>query len=285
MITLPVQANNLTVKPVKMQGHTTYIIEGDQSGGFKSELEFPLNITALNLDYSLDIKNKYIKRYKIALQHSLNDYAGKFHDSDWLYDYQDDKAIYSESDAYLDTYTIINQIDFKELKFLSTDKLHSNLLLGYRYQYFDYDIHNLVQHNYLSGNTSKIKGKVLTYEVDYSYFYTGLNLNNKNKDRNFNWQLRMLYSPFVKANDNDIHLLRDKVSEINAEGYSYSFDGSIKYDFTDSIYINFLAQYLNMHAKGKQIQKNYKNEILFKDIDAEIYSVQKSFSLGLGYSF
>lgn len=279
-------AAEISLEPMKMGGHNTYVIKGEQSGGFKSELIFPMNVTAIEIEYSLNVNSKYISIIKFKVKRNLEKEAGKFLDSDWLYRYQDEKAIYSESDSYLDFYTLNPEFESSDIAPSNWKNTKIKFLAGYIHQYLDYEIENLHQVNYLNGNRTEVEGKVLTYELTYQYPYAGLQLfSNDSNNKIIKWDLGVRYSPLVRAEDRDIHLLRDKVTIIRAKGDAWEIEGNFSYEFKDEIYLNLNLSYLKIGAEGTQIQKNYEDEVLFEDIEASIESDQKSASLGVMYNF
>lgn len=284
VLAVPVSANELKISPVLFDGHNTYIIQESGSDGFKSELVFPLEVKALEMEYSIKTDYPQVSSYNFYISHNLTESAGKFVDSDWLYSYQEDKAIYSESDADLDFYLMGLELESTPLQFFNWGGVQFNSILGYRHQYFDYDVSNLMQENYLDNKQTKVNGKVLTYETTYQFPYAGFKLSST-EEENLSWEFVLNYSPLVRADDKDIHLLRDKVSNISAEGDGVELDLGVKYKLRPSLSINLGLNYISIDTDGEQVQKNYEGEVLFDNIDAKLKSEQKSISVGVDYNF
>ena len=95
MFVSPALAGDLTVSPKLATGHTSYVIQGEQSGGFKSELVFPIEVSGIEFDYFLKLDKKWVSALNFKISRNLTEEAGKFKDSDWLYSYGDKKIIYS----------------------------------------------------------------------------------------------------------------------------------------------------------------------------------------------
>ena len=113
-----------------------------------------------------------------------------------------------------------------------------------------------------------------------------MSINNfKDEDYFFNWHIDMIFSPMVWAEDTDIHLLRDKVSKIKAKGKALKIRSGFSYRINDYLSIDSKLKYLLIDADGKQVQKNYKDEVLFEDIDATLESELKLINIGLSYLF
>ncbi len=287
VINSPVSAAEVSIGTADLDGHSQYIIQGDQSGGFKSELIFPLEQGIYRLDYSLNLRNSLLKSIEFTMLKSRDSYAysGKFLDSDWLYSrYEEGKDIYSESDAYLDFRSFDTEVTFKE--FYQNSIIKTNFSLGYLDQSFDFIVKDLFQYNYYNNTTTEIAGEVLAYRVDYNLPYLGLQLNSiDSKAGKWDYTFKFRYSPFLKAEDFDDHILRDKLSYIDAEGSAYLLGAEFNYQISKSLNFLLAYDYAKFEASGTQIQTNYYDTILFEDIDAEIESEQKSITLALSYLF
>lgn len=287
LLSLPVSAAEISIGTAKLDGHTQYIIQGDQSGGFKSKLIFPLEQVIYKFDYSVNLNNYLLESIKLTMLKSRDsyDYSGKFLDSDWLYSrYEAGKDIYSESDAYLDFRSLEAEVIFTE--FYQNSILKSNLSLGYLDQSFDFIVKDLFQYNYYNNTATEIEGEVLAYRVDYNLPYLGLQLSSINsKSGKLNYTLKFRYSPFLKAEDFDDHILRDKLSYIDAEGSAYLLGAEFSYQISKNLNLLLAYDYAKFEASGTQIQTNYYDTVLFEDIDAKIESEQKSITAALAYLF
>jgi len=287
LFTFSAAAAEVSLGTADLDGHTQYIIQGEQNGGFKSELIFPLEQQIYHFDAAFNIDKYFVKDFKISLLKSKESYSysGKFLDSDWLYSrYGDEKAIYSESDAYLDFRSLEAEIIFNN--FYKNNSTDFNLSFGYLDQSFDFIVRDLFQYNYYNDTTVEIAGDVLAYQVEYQLPYLALNVNNNQLGNGkWNYNLKFSYSPFLAAEDFDDHILRDKLIYIDADGSAYLFGAELGYQISSSLNFSLVYNYKKFEASGTQIQTNYYDRILFEDIDAEIESEQESITLVLAYRF
>lgn len=281
-----VQADEFIYSYSQMNGNTTYIIQGDRYGGWKSELEFPLSVSLVSFKYKHNIKNISKRSYlNINLTKNISDKdAGIFKDYDWVYRYSDDVLIYSESKAELEA--LIYDINLETL--LTEIDSGINLIflkLGYRKMSYDYQIYDTFQENYLWGQNEEIyvEGKTLEYSVNYSIPYLGLKVRTPKKKLNYSFYLN--YSPIVSAKDFDNHLLRNKISFIKADGSSYELSVFIEYKINSNLALSSFIKYFTIYTKGKQTQKNHNDLIISEGIDAELFSEQRRVALGITYKY
>ena len=217
-----------------MAGHTTYQIGGhvDTPQGSDdihfplSELKFPLDVYIGALNGAVKLNEKW--KIKAGLKKNITSESGKMEDSDWGILYlegepgadPDSLDIYSESDTEVDLFIMdiaaryyFNEKTHKRLKFL--------FFIGgrYIYQKFDFDVSDLdqwypsrpyLEHDYVSG-------KVLTYEVTKHIpaLIIGTELFTKG---NLSLDAVLGYSPIVTVEDEDNHILRDKISKAECDG-------------------------------------------------------------------
>jgi hypothetical protein len=280
-----VSAADFSLETGTIAGDTTYIISGPQSGGFKSELIFPIEQPVLKFSYRLPLNRYKIADLNFSYLKNTESESGIFIDSDWLYSYSSEKAIYSESDSYLDFYQADLKVNFLPFYNFKSGKSFLSLSGGYQQQDFDFDIQDLEQINYLSGREAIVAGQVLTYQIEYNFPYLAFNWRRKTGQQGLNCSLSFGFSPFLKAEDRDDHVLRDKLSYIDAEGTAVLAEADLNYKFNRSFSLFAAWNYLKMEAEGTQVQKNYSGDILFEDIDAELSSKQNIISGGVTIAF
>ncbi len=280
LFNLPCIAAGVDISYGTMEGDTTYIIE--EKGEYRSELQFPLDVNIVNLQYT---NNSF--EFKFASNY-LHSEAGSFIDSDWfktkgneesIYDVRD---IYSQSDADLRAYCIDCNLDINANKL--RDKNYT-LAVGYRYQDFDFLVHDLVQEGSFFDREDTIirNGNVLDYKINYHIPY--ISVETENKQDKYTVGLNILYSPFVRVRDRDDHLLRDKISRIDARGRAVSIDSNFRYLIKKNLEFICTINFTDIYTKGKQVQRDYKGNILFEDIDAVIESQQLLFLTGFRFLF
>lgn len=285
-LTFSVQAAELSLETGRIDGDTTYVISGEQSGGFKSELIFPIEQQIMKLKFELPFDKYRMESINFSLLKNIEDESGTFIDSDWLYSYSSEKAIYSESDSYLDFYAADLAVEFAPFYTSAAGNNFLQLKAGYQKQDYDFDVQNLEQIDYRTGSESIVPGQVLTYQIEYSFPYLALNWSKQaRQNKGWNYQVSLGFSPFLKAEDRDDHVLRDKLSYIEADGEALLAEVALGYDLNSSFSIFAAWDYLSLEADGSQVQKNYSGDILFDNIDADISSKQSLFSGGINYKF
>ena len=290
----------ITVGIGKLDGDTTYQIGGTVvtplgSGQVHfpiSELEFPLDVWMVSLEGSKEFAEKW--KVSVGVKKNITSDAGKMKDSDWGYYFlrgdawaeKDTLDIYSESDAELDA--LIMDINLR-YRFYEKPSWAFFAGLGYIRQNFDYEISNLDQwypsstyyfgadlpHDYASG-------KVLTYEITYSIPYIEIGLQGTFK-KNFSVETSLGYSPIVEAEDEDVHILRDRVSKADCEGDAILFSLRARYDFSKNWLVMAEFDYTKIEVDGTS--KTYDGGAYSHTIDQEITSEQIFAGLSVGYAF
>lgn len=278
-------AGDFSLQTGSITGDTTYVISGPQSGGFKSELIFPIEQQLAEISYKLPLNRYRIAELDFSLSKNIEAESGTFIDSDWLYSYSSEKAIYSESDAYLDFYKAELKVDFLPFYKFKGSESFLSLSGGYQKQDFDFDIQNVEQINYLNGSKTIVDGQVLTYQIEYTFPYLAFNWKRPAGKRGLNYSFSFGFSPFLKAEDRDDHVLRDKLSYIEAQGRALLAEADLNYSFNSNFSLFAVWSYLSMEAEGTQVQKNYSGDILFEDIAAELSSKQSLITGGFSIYF
>lgn len=279
-----------------------------------SKLEFPLAVYLISAKAGVTFRDAF--RIGMGLKKNITPGEGTFEDSDWGYWWLDDHAwasqdtldIYSESDASLDA--LLWDLHFSytlKLKAaavrLGLDTFALKLGLGFVHQTFDYDITNLDQWypSYdiyktdiendpdLSTTTKSIvkghiynPGKVLTYTVDYTLFpvfETGAMVEFR---KGFSLETDFSLCPLVKAEDDDHHILRDKVSKGDCDGTAVLASLKAGYALTKDLSVGLHYDYISIHTEGTQTQTGPD---FTGTIDQHIESRQQYLGVSLGYAF
>lgn len=282
-----------------LRGHTTYQIGGkvkyadgtrDRFHFPLSELEFPLDVTLVSLGLSTEIKEKW--KISLSAKKNITSDAGKMKDSDWgINDSNAPKSldIYSESDAKLDA--LIINLDFR-YKFINKtfrkNRLSFFMGAGYVHENFEYDISNLDQWYPSEPNRphDTQSGKVLTYDIKYHipYIKAGTTFSIINR---FGIEGSIAYSPYLAIEDEDDHILRDKLSKGDLDGTAIMLSLEGSYQFTRHWFAKIDLNYMDLSADGKQKQYFYNmpGKVYFATIDQKIESEQLTAMLKAGYSF
>jgi len=292
-----------------MRGHATYQIGGhvdDPTGSYDiwfplSELIFPLNVTMGGMDFTVTYDQVW--RLKTELRKNITSSAGNMKDSDWgipwenppgsgtYYWYGPDSLdIYSESTTELDAFVL--DVDVMG-KFAQTT-LQSAVIsfhggLGYRYQDYNFKCSLIQQWDNREGAPPSEKmdyigdGSVaLTYDVTtkipYAKIASTLAMNNV-----FNIEASVGYSPFVRVQDKDNHLLSSKLSYGDCDGTAVLLSLNGRLDVLHPVFFEMAADYISIDTKGKQTQ--YTNGSWSGTLDQKYFSTVNSLELLVGYKF
>lgn len=290
----------------RMSGDSTYQIGGKvetttDSGYVRfpiSELMFPLDIYMASVGCSVDIEKKW--NFRTYLKKSTTRDAGKMEDSDWGINYYEidwwmdpnSLDIYSESDAELDALKFELNIQYS---LLNEPYEYLNLLItagcGFLYQKYDFEVSNLDQwypslneyFGYDIGHDYE-KGKVLTYEINYSIPYIMIGTKFDIQDI-FYISAEFGYSPFARAEDEDDHILRSKISKGDCDGDAKLLSLELLYSipWIDKMFLMLDLDYFEIDTKGES--KSYIDGYYDHTINQKITSKQISTSLSIGYRF
>ena len=284
-----------------LNGNTTYRIGGyttlssGESGVLRfplSELVFPLGVMTATLEADAALTDRWQAR--LSLTRSITDDAGSMQDSDWgiwysefpWWDDPDSLDIYSESDASLDAFDADLCVSYR---LRARGRLDVAVGAGYRTQTFDYNISHLDQWypslndvlGYDIGHDVE-PGAVSTYTVTYRMPY----LHGAVRFR-VDQKLLLLTSvnvaPWVDIEDKDVHLLRSKTTEGNADGSAIWFDLEGRYVFTRNWSVTVSAAYTAISGDGTQEQ--HFDDGLWGVTELEIESTQTSVTASLTRTF
>jgi outer membrane protease len=272
-----------------LQGHTKYHI--DFTGG-ASELEFPLagNIWGAKAGFTFRKSPDDIKeaaRLEFNWLTTSGGAGGTLKDSDWFdNDNHPGVDVYSESDATLQAV----MMDLNYYYNLYPEEVYSfGPKVGYRLDKFTYEVRNARQVGYgpyaLAG-TASVDGKVLEYTVRYETIYLGVGVDfGSSADWQFTGSFN--YSPWTRADDEDKHVLREKLSTGVATGSSYLTDAQFQWRLSPDWSVGLGGEYETIHTKGNQHQSFYggPNSGITNDVDDTISAVWWQANLGIKYYF
>jgi len=231
--------------------------------------------------------------------------VGDMKDKDWL-----DSYLFSSTESDADAQMVILDAnllynfwqgdnpwgDFSKI----FQKGKVGFLIGYKYENFKYDITGV--RDLLTGESSYLGQKVLDYEVKYHIPYLGLRwyyfTDVIDKDIQFleTWgvNVQVCGAPYVKVEDRDDHILRNKVMQGKAKGYGLLI-GLNTFLTTKNNWIWGLGlDYTGIWTDGKQNQYWYGNDPAgagdetgssIEDINLQIESSQCLFWCSLQYTF
>lgn len=284
-----IYASNLDIYISKMSGNNTYELQGEFPvlGDWESKLVFPLDTNVINLLYenSFSISDKMVKSH-ISYSSNIGDkYVGETENYDWFYFIKEEPAIYGIASSYIN-------LDIYKLS-LSIPVGQSNkysFVLAYLQENYYYNLYNLTQTGvfggsyYIADEVEVVDGEVHRYDLTYSIPYLGFAFNEELYE-DVNIDIKLMYSPVVKATDFDNHLLRDRVAYGNTEGNMTGISLKTGYNIDSNSSIYFSYRYRNIYTEGLQRQEDYEGNILLEDIPAKIYSKQSMISLAYTYKF
>ena len=281
-----------------MSGDTTYSIGGatilaDGTSGTLhfpiSELKWPLDIWLARVDAGIDIGSSW--RINGVLKANITDPDDPMEDSDWGMAYLYGLPGASPSD--FDVYSESNISDFDafiwdfdvEWAFLQRQSWNLYAGLGYQYQKFEYDGQIIHQYSPSGLPETELYGDgsvAITYEMTYKMPYVLIGTDFQIAP-NFTVAGSFSYSPWVEAEDEDHHLLRDKVSKGDMDGDAYMIDVSGTYYFLSSWFLEGGFHYTKIDVDGDQNQSI--NGVPLGTIYEESESTQTSGYLNIGYRF
>ncbi len=274
-----------------MAGDTTYSIGGpvtyydgsSEQGYFPwSKLEWPLDIWLARFSADLDIGSSW--RIGGVLKTNVSDPSDPMVDQDWITESNPGQLdIYSESNIS-DFSAFIFDIDVEWI-FLQRQSWSLYGGLGYQYQKFDYDGQLIHQYSPsgLPGYDVYGDGSVgITYEVTYSMPYLLIGTEFQ-ITADFSMEGSFAYSPSVTAEDEDHHLLRNRVAIGDMDGDAFMFNVSGTYFFMSSWFVEGGFQYTQIDVDGEMAIYSNGFHILTEREESE--STQTSGYVTLGYRF
>jgi len=282
---------DLAVGLESMAGDTTYQIGGhviyaDGSSELinfpVSQLEWPLDAWLGRIEAGLNLSDTW--RMNGVIKKDISDPNDPMKDSDWLTLSDPGRLdVYSESNIS-DFSASIYDLDV-EWSFFKNDAFSLYAGVGYLYQKFKYD--SQLGHQYSPSGQPGFEyygdGSVsITYEVTYAmpYFKVGTDFAVNNA---FTVQGGFSWSSWVNADDEDRHLLRDRVTEADMNGYAYMIDLSGMYHFTPSWFVEggFLYTYIDVDGRMDVAI----NGVRLGSEEEKSKTTQTSGYLTLGYAF
>ncbi|GAK50506.1 hypothetical protein U14_01737 [Candidatus Moduliflexus flocculans] len=269
-------------------GDMTYSIKGKQDGGWKSELEWPLDGT-LYLGGVGSLRLFEQLTLNVGGWTSVYDKTGTMKDSDWLYGYYGSrKAIYSESDSNVEGTHFDLNVRYDIVR--SNNVMAFGVLLGYSYTQWDWTSKNGEQwtidpEEYFQGSLS---GKGMTYQQKIGVPYAGIAFSSSIPNSVIDMNAYGLFSPWATCDDEDDHLLREKLSNGESDGMFWALGGDLRWHITPNWSASLLANYSAYDLEGKQTQYFYGGEnagLGAKGIDLSIEGSQFYFGATAGLTF
>jgi len=228
-----------------------------------SELRFLTDTPIANLKFSHTFRDTWL--ISISATKNLTSNSGEMQDSDWGINYylvdpnafpRDSLDIYSESRLTLDALDL--KIEFQKkiaVGFLPLWKVLIGAgILSQRYKFAAFDT---VQ-SYPSTPEKPadiISGKSISYRYEARMPFASTKLT-RNIASQITTTISAAYSPWLKVTDHDDHILRDKTSTGDSDGWGIILSASLNYAFRPASNVYLAATYLKTVANGIQTQKN-----------------------------
>lgn len=268
-------------------GHATYAIGGavvlsdgstEQTWFPISELEFPLDTILIGIDAEYRMTPRV--ELSLGVSFSIAGDAGTMKDSDWI-QAPGSLDIYSESDAELDMWVVEANARYH---LLDIGEISMAVGVGYIYEFFDYEISNVDQtypstapwyHEYYSDLALLYEA---TFHIPYVEISAGMNLSER-----LSLEGRVGYAPFVYVEDEDNHLLRDKIAESETDGDAVLVSIAGRYELGNAWFASAGFDYRLIETDGEQTQ--YQSGGLLATIDNTIESEQFSLNVSVGRIF
>lgn len=269
------------------QGEMTYTIQGPEDGGWKSELEWPLD-TVVYVGGTASISFLSRLQANIGVWKSVTEDSGVMKDSDWLYgSYGDTKAIYSESDTTIDATQFDTNLRYN---FFRQGNILLGAIVGYSYTNWSWDIKGGYQTTIdpLRYYVGPLSGNGITYKETLKVPYLGLALLIVPAGSPLASNLYVLYSPVAQCDDEDDHILRSKLSTGETDGTFFSIGGDLRWLYREHLSFTGKVNYTRYDLDGTQDQYFYAGEdagTRFSNIDLTIEGSQVYLGLMIGYSF
>jgi outer membrane protease len=279
-----------------------YVPELQDNVSLESKLEFPLDISfiGLNFNTSFFIDSTSYFTAKLSASKNFNDPDASMKDRDWIgLPSMNYRVLFSstESDAKVKAYFFELEFNYN-FTFLSGIRFQP--LIGYRYNYFKYKIFGVTGWQ-LDENSNRLHfnlysgENILDYKVNYHILYLGLT-TEINLSPKILLTGGMVYSPLTFADDEDIHILRNRIAISSCEGTANIYSVGLKMKLAAAehlpiMYLGILYESASISSEGKQNQKWFGDDsttpILddtgteYNGIDDEINSEYSTFKISL----
>jgi len=272
-------------------GETTYEITPDDG---ISHLSWPMDMRLLGAVYTAGFSD--------LIEAQLSFHASPWiesnrpmEDRDWINETQDPGwTAYDELDVFsrstIDTKAFLLSADIRTFLF-SLPPLSLGLLGGYHYQEVDFRSFDTQQIGYGSWRsyTGNVSGPTTDYTVEYRFFHIGASFR-AHVERMLVLTLDASYIPYARAEDEDNHIRRMRLSLSEATGTGGMLSLSLQYYFTDIWYASTTCSKLRIKTSGNQVQYWYGNDPATPGLDdtgralagIDVEIEQDTFHMGVG---
>ena len=278
----------------KLSGDTTYRIGypvnyvyfGTYEGYFPfSQLEFPLDVYMFSLGGSIEWAQRW--KASLSIQTNITDDPGEMKDSDWLTASDPGRLdVYSTSETDLDALILDINLQYK---YYQTSNWSNFVGLGYLRQNFDFECRikrqyspsGLPGYDYVGDGSVGIK-----YEITYNIPYIEVGAQYKFTDK-ISLDASLGYSPIVTVEDEDQHLLRNKVNKGDLDGDAFLFWVEGRYDIFKNWFLTLGIDYVKIETDKGDMVATFEgaDSIYNHTVTEEVESEQTSVMFRVGYAF
>ena len=256
-----------------------------------SRLKFPIDAVMFKGTARISFGDNWQVESSVAT--NISEETGDMKDYDWLHSGNPEQLdIYSESDTEMRTLLMDGKVSYRILQKTlpggedtsgsQPGELIGRIGVGFRYQFFDFDVSDTVQWDDVSGTptVSRYSGKTMTYEAEYliPYLHAGVALNLPPR---FSLDAGLAWAPVINFRDWDNHLLRDKTQDAdhNWNGSAFFATASCRYDLSRNWFVKADLEAAFLESEGRAVQSTGQS------VRHEVESRQTSAYLLVGYRF
>jgi outer membrane protease len=280
-----------------MVGDVTYQIGGHIEAGGQgvdvhfpiSELKWPVNVIMATLGGSLKIKEQIEMHGQLSK--NLTTTADNMEDSDWTdFNNPGRKTIYSESDNEFNGWTAdlgarywLVSLPIRDLRGVTVALAVGG---GVLHQQYDWEASNLNQVSVdPSFPSSRVSGTGITYKNTLTMPY--LDVAGKVTFQRLTLAGALGFAPYAMVSDEDDHVLRSKLSKIDASGTAMKLSLQGRYDFTARLFALAQLEALSYDMDGTQDQSYYAGPQRGEtsSVDAKVKSTQAMLTVCAGFKF
>ncbi len=285
---------SLKVGPEYMDGDMIYQIGGKTTLGGEtyylhfpiSELKWPTKAIFMKSGITLEFYDTFELYGNAAI--TVKKLKDTMEDSDWTkLDMPELKTIYSESDSEMKGYygEFGGRWWFAKAK-ISTANFYLGAGAGYLHQFLKWEAQNVVQVSIYPEYNGSYKGLAIKYETTLDMPFAELVAKLDTMDR-LVLQLSGGFSPYLRLQDKDDHVLRYKFSEADTDGYGFKGTASMTLRLIKNLSLIAEGNLLTLKTQGTSKSHFYAGENYGSrhEIDKEITSTQISGALYLSLVF
>lgn len=247
-----------------------------------SELEFPLDAAFGVVKAGAVFGNSVA--VNVQLKKNISEPDDEMIDRDWITESRPSRLdIYSESEV-TDFSALVLDGDVS-YRFLDWDIMQFAAGAGFMYQNFEYET-SLIRQWSPSGMSGYDYGgdgsTSLIYEVDATIPYLLVTGTFNVVDR-LNINARLALAPWVTVEDEDQHLLRDKVNVGDLEGSAVIFSVDANYDITSQLFVTSGLAHTSIDVDG-DMEASFSG-VYDHTVEEELTSRQTSVFVTVGFRF